>query len=87
MNAISFQKAYMLRMASSTTIPYMNKTICNSVPVLLPPLKMQSKFSDIFIEAHKGLEKFACFKDLASDLFEALTQKAFRGELTESKAA
>ncbi|WP_050935430.1 restriction endonuclease subunit S, partial [Vibrio harveyi] len=29
MFALSFQKQYMLKMASSTTVPYMNKTICN----------------------------------------------------------
>ena len=41
MFALSLQKNYMIKMASSTTLPYINKTICNSIPIIPPPLKMQ----------------------------------------------
>jgi len=34
---LSAQKPYMDTISSRTTIPYMNKTNCESIPVLLPP--------------------------------------------------
>ena len=47
MYALSFQKNFMLAMASSTTLPYMNKTICNSVPVILPSIAKQNEFGKV----------------------------------------
>ncbi len=47
MFALSYQKSYMLKMASSTTVPYMNKTVCNSVPVIVPPIDLQYTFSKV----------------------------------------
>ena len=41
------QKAYMESVASKTTIPYMNKTNCESIPVVYPPLPEQTKIAQI----------------------------------------
>lgn len=42
---LSYRKDYMLKMASNTTVLYMNKTTCNSIPILLPPLPLQQQFA------------------------------------------
>ncbi|NLV98156.1 MAG: hypothetical protein GX043_12645, partial [Desulfovibrionales bacterium] len=41
------QKGYMISRASQTTIPYLNKSNCESIPVLLPPLLEQQKIAQI----------------------------------------
>jgi len=45
--ALKAQKHYMESVASKTTIPYMNKTNCESIPVPLPPLPEQKKIAQI----------------------------------------
>lgn len=41
------QKPYMESIASKTTIPYLNKTNCESIPVLFPSLPEQKKIAQI----------------------------------------
>lgn len=77
--SLASQKGYMLKMASSTTLPYMNKAVCNSVPVMLPPKEMQDKFESL-------VAKVAVFKLKSSDFsyeaaFESISQNAFSGQL------
>jgi len=45
--ALSAQKYYMESVASKTTIPYLNKANCESIPVPLPPLPEQKKIAQI----------------------------------------
>jgi type I restriction enzyme S subunit len=45
--ALKAQKHYMESVASKTTIPYMNKTNCESIPIPLPPLSEQKKIAQI----------------------------------------
>lgn len=81
MYALSFQKHYMIKMASSTTVPYMNKTICNSVPVILPAIEMQKKFTDLFKKASFLRKRLISTQSDKRFLFNSLSQKAFAGEL------
>ncbi len=81
MHSLSYQKPYMLKMASSTTVPYMNKTVANNVPTIVPPISLQNQFASRIqaiesqkSQAHKSLEK-------AEELFNSLLQRAFKGEL------
>jgi len=43
---ISRQHSYMYTVASKTTIPYMNKNNCESIPIFLPTLPEQQKIAD-----------------------------------------
>lgn len=81
MHCLSFQKEFMYKMASSTTVPYMNKTICNSIPIILPPITLQNQFAErvALIEAQKQQAQLALAK--SEELFQSLLQKAFKGEL------
>ncbi|WP_417439655.1 restriction endonuclease subunit S [Idiomarina abyssalis] len=44
---LSTQRPFMMSIASKTTIPYLNKSNCESIPVLTPPLPEQRKISQI----------------------------------------
>ena len=77
MFSLFFQKDYMLRMASSTTVPYMNKTICNSVPVLLPPIGLQNKFASIVEQVEQTKQKMRASLDEMDNHFNALMQRYF----------
>jgi type I restriction enzyme S subunit len=78
---LSFQKPYMHKMASSTTVPYMNKTIANGIPTIVPPIELQNQFAEkiALIEQQKALAKQELQE--SEDLFNCLLQQAFKGEL------
>lgn len=44
---LSLQKSYMDSVATKTSVPYMNKNNCNSIPIPLPPIKEQEKIAEI----------------------------------------
>lgn len=46
---LTYRKDYMNKWASNTTVLYMNKSICNSIPIMLPPLALQEQFA-AFVE-------------------------------------
>jgi len=74
---ISYQKSYMYKYASQTTVPYMNKTICNNIPLIYPPLNLQNKFAKTIqkIESQKALYEKELVK--LEENFEALLAKSF----------
>lgn len=81
MYSLSYQKSYMYKMASSTTVPYMNKSIANNTPTIAPPITLQNQFADRVqkIETQKAQAQQSLEK--AEELFNSLLQKAFKGEL------
>ncbi|MGV1059882.1 restriction endonuclease subunit S [Clostridium perfringens] len=81
MNYLGFRKDYMIFQASSTTVLYMNKTACNSIPVYLPPIELQNQFADFVKQVEKlKFEMEKSLKELEYN-FNSLMQKAFKGEL------
>ncbi|MFL2778491.1 MAG: restriction endonuclease subunit S [Paracoccus marcusii] len=79
--ALATQKQWMLRRATQTTLPYMNKSICNSIPIRLPPISVQEEFSRRMgvLEDKMMLNKAAA--SLSENFFTSLQHRAFRGEL------
>lgn len=85
MYCLSLSKSYMYRMASTTTVPYMNKTICNTIPIIIPSITLQNQFADIAqkIEGIKA-EQEAQLRDL-EELYDSVSQKVFEGDIDLSK--
>lgn len=85
MYCLSFQKAFMYRMATTTTVPYMNKTTCNSIPMISPPSSLQSQFAEIVekVEAVKRDYKESLIE--LENLYASLSQRAFSGNLNLDK--
>lgn len=78
---LPYQKAYMESMASSTTLPYMNKSVCNSIPIILPDLKLQKKWAKIFDISYQKKNELKKQQIYLERLFNSLQQKAFNGTL------
>ncbi len=81
MYSLSFQKDYMNRMASNTTVPYMNKTVCNSIPIIRVPIKLQTKFDIIYQKVQQLFSSIIKESNETNSLINSLTQKAFSGQL------
>jgi type I restriction enzyme S subunit len=81
MFCLSFQKSYMYKMATSTTVPYMNKSTCNSIPIIFPPFSLQQQFAEIVNKTEALKEKQKQSEQELENLFQSLMQKAFKGEL------
>ncbi len=52
-----------------------------SMPVMLPPLELQSEFEKVVNQTTKYITKLTLAKGKQDDLFNSLLQSAFRGEL------
>lgn len=78
---ITMQKSYMYKMATSTTVPYMNKTTCNNIPTILPPIKLQNKFASIVKKIETIKEKENQKLKQLEDLHNSMMNKAFKGEI------
>lgn len=78
---LGFRKDYMISQASSTTVLYMNKSVCNSIPVYQPPIELQNQFADFVKQVHKlKFEMEQSLKELENN-FNSLMQRAFKGEI------
>lgn len=72
---------FLMDKARGITMPNLNKTIIASIPIFLPPLDLQNQFAEkiALIEQQKELAKQSLAE--SENLFNALLQKAFKGEL------
>lgn len=85
MYSLSFQKNYMYQNASQTTLPYMNKTVCNRVPMIRPPKDLQDKFAKKVRFVHGIKSRYQQSLIDLEALYGALSQQAFKGELDLSR--
>lgn len=85
MYVLSFQKQYMYKVASKTTVPYMNKTNCNSIPVIKPPIDFQIEFATAYERTNKIKKQFVQSLQELENLYGSISQRAFNGELDLSK--
>ena len=77
-----FCKRYFLKMAKQTTgIASINMRQLKACPVLLPPLNLQEKFSQIEKRFKQSVETLDKRFAEADTLFDSIAQKAFKGEL------
>lgn len=77
MHCLKFQSGYMYKMASSTTVPYMNKTICNSIPIILPSRPLQQKFATLVEQVEQLRVKQRESEKELNNLFNSLMQRYF----------
>jgi type I restriction enzyme, S subunit len=81
MFALTFKTDYMVARATKTTLPYMNKSVCNSIPIPLPPLDEQKHFRSLFREIlTRGKAMNSACSNIDA-LFASLQHRAFTGQL------
>ncbi|MDE5558525.1 MAG: restriction endonuclease subunit S [Ruminococcus sp.] len=74
---LTYRKDYMNKWASNTTVLYMNKTICNSIPIMLPPLDLQEQFAAFVAQTQKSKSAVKKVLEKAEMLKKALMQEYF----------
>lgn len=84
MHNIRYLKDYMEEKATSTTIAYLNKTACNSLPINLPTMKEQEEIvrilDDLFAK-EQNAEDLCDLIDQIESIKKTILCRAFRGEL------
>lgn len=81
---IRYLKGYMEERATSTTIAYLNKTACNSLPINLPSLAEQKEIASILdnlLENEQQAKQLCDILEKIELMKKAILAKAFRGEL------
>jgi type I restriction enzyme S subunit len=81
MYMLSHRQSWMAQMATQTTLPYMNKTVCNSVPILLPPIILQKEFSTKLSQLLHLRKMMLSARDSLHGMIAPLQRRAFKGEL------
>lgn len=74
-------KSYLFRSAKGAVMDGLNMGIIKQLPVHLPPIELQQKYSDIYERTKRTKETANNLNDEAQILFQSLSQKAFAGEL------
>jgi type I restriction enzyme S subunit len=76
---LPWRKKYMEQHASATTVPYMNKTTCNSIPIIVPPVELQNQFARV-ASSHLTLKaKLGSSLQMAEALSASLSKNLFDG--------
>jgi type I restriction enzyme S subunit len=81
MFALSYQKEYMYKRATKTTLPYMNKSVCNSIPIALPPVEQQKKFGRLIVQSTSIKLSMLTNLTKCESAFSSLQSLAFSGQL------
>ncbi len=72
--------------ATSTTVKYLNKTACNSLPIPLPTIEEQTEIvrrvEKLFAYADKVEAEVNAAQERVNKITQSILAKAFRGELT-----
>jgi type I restriction enzyme S subunit len=77
---IEIQKPYMFSIASKTTIPYLNKNNCESIPVNYPPLPEQQKIAQILSTWDKAISTTEQLLANSQQQKKALMQQLLTGK-------
>ena len=78
MHYLGYRKGYMNKWASNTTVLYMNKSICNSIPLIIPPIELQREFSEFADQVDKSKVVVQKSIDETQLLLDSLMQEYFR---------
>lgn len=86
---LELQENYMRKLATQTTIPYLNKNNCNSIPVPLPSLEEQNKISNILgmqdAKLNNELKKLKNLEDLKQGLMQSLLTGKVRVKVDDAE--
>jgi type I restriction enzyme S subunit len=80
--ALQRMKSVLEAAASATTVPILNKGNFQKIKVFVPPAEVQESFTSNYRQIQRGVEELKSAKKQGQALFNALLQKAFKGELT-----
>ena len=74
-------KSYMNAIATKTTVAYMNKDNCESIPIIIPPMREQQKIISILSNIDLRIYKLELDKSNLKILKKGLMQKLLTGKI------
>ncbi|HHJ0461578.1 TPA: restriction endonuclease subunit S [Legionella pneumophila] len=74
---------YLARSAKGAIMDGLNMGIIKELPIYLPPLSLQTKYSHFYKKLFSDQKKLVASSNIAQELFNSLSQKAFNGELSK----
>lgn len=75
---------YFRKIAPDGTQPNLNTSIMKNFEVIVPPIELQNKFAKIVEKVEAQKQKNELVIEQMDNLFNSLSQRAFKGELTKS---
>ena len=75
------------KLSAGSTVKHLSVPDCEKFLVNLPPIDLQEKFADNLHVIENQKQQAQVSLDNSEVLFNSLLQRAFKGELTSSKAA
>jgi len=78
---LSTMKNYMKAIATTTTLPYMNKENCESIVIVIPSLPEQQKIASILSNVDSKITSQEQYKEKLEKLKKSLMQKLLTGEV------
>jgi type I restriction enzyme, S subunit len=79
--SLMLQKRYMYSVATTTTIPYMNKDNCESIPIILPPIPEQEKIITTLSSLESCIINHQKYRIGIENLKQGLMQKLLTGKI------
>jgi len=61
----------------------LNRKILDSIPIPIPPIELQMRFREILQKTESQKQRMVSSHDESGSLFNTLTQKLFRGDLSK----
>jgi type I restriction enzyme S subunit len=80
-NQLRYRKPYMERIAAITTIPYLNKSKCESVPTALPSREEQDEIAHCFETLDSKRNEHVRHKQALQDLFRTLLHELMTAKI------
>lgn len=74
-------KSLLERAARGSTLPNLNASIVNKLPIRIPPIATQERFADLIGGINTQVERSAGACDRFDELFASLQSRAFSGQL------
>ena len=79
--AVQGMRSVLEAAASATTVPILNKGNFQKIKVFVPPAELQESFTSRYRQIQRSVGELKSGKEQGQALFNALLQKAFKGEL------
>ena len=80
-NQLRYRKSYMQSIAAVTTIPYLNKSKCESVPIALPSREEQDEIAVAFSNLDSKSDQHVAHRNALQDLFRTLLHELMTAKI------
>ncbi|MCP9883526.1 restriction endonuclease subunit S [Synechococcus sp. ATX 2A4] len=80
-NQLRYRKRYMQSIAAITTIPYLNKSKCESVPIALPGREEQDEIAEAFETLASKRNQHIAHRQVLQDLFRTLLHELMTAKI------